>query len=79
MEAKDIIKLITEYGLTRNVSYDPKYFTHNMPEFSKIAEISFKAGEEKVVDWVERTSKTGYPSYFIPGSEWQAFKEKEGL
>ena len=47
MEAKEIKKLITEYGLSRNISYDPKYFTHNMPEFRKIAEMSFKAGYEE--------------------------------
>jgi len=30
---REIKELITEYGLTRNVSYDKAYFTHNMPEF----------------------------------------------
>ena len=45
MEAEEIRKLITEYGAIRNISYDQKYFTHNMPEFLKVAEISFEAGE----------------------------------
>ena len=35
---KEIKKVITEYGSTRNISYDPKYFTHNMPEFITLLE-----------------------------------------
>lgn len=36
------------------------------------AEISFKAGIREVVEWIERISKAGQPSKFIPSSEWQA-------
>ena len=44
MEAKDIRRAIKKHGAEKNVSYDDKYFVHNMPELMCIAEISSRAG-----------------------------------
>jgi len=30
---------------------------------------------KEVVEWIEKTSKAGQPSKFIPSSEWEAFKK----
>jgi len=38
-------------------------------------DISNKAGREEVEEWIEKTSKAGQPSKFIPSSEWEAFKK----
>jgi len=52
MEAKEIKRAIKKHGEGRKVSYDDKYFTHNMPEFMCIAKISFKAGQRDMVEFV---------------------------
>ena len=79
MEAEEIKKAIKEHGMGKNVSYDDKYFTHNMPEFMCIAEISFSAGEnqgiQEVVEWID--SNVEMVSYLH--KVWQNQKKDWGL
>ena len=65
MEAKDIKKAIKKHGAERNVSYDDKYFTHNMPEFMCIAEISFKAGRRDTLDLLRKTNVGAWEELLI--------------
>ena len=94
MEAKEIKKAIKEHGRGKNVSYDDKYFTHNMPEFMCIAEISFSAGEKQgiqkgrseVVKWIKENNASSDEMNWITvlklseeGEGWQNQKKDWGL
>ncbi len=80
---KDIRKVIIEYGLTRNISYDPKYFTHNMPEFMhliKAQDAECQARVERIFREIEYEGLYKNPEHILlSGKEWQARKKKEGV
>ena len=76
MEAKELERMVASAELR-----SPKVFNASRERY--VAEISFKAGMKKVVEWIEDyefvTEAQGYCKFMLPQKAWQAKLEEWGL